>query len=271
MTAQITEQDLTTQIGANLPYLRRYARALTGNQASGDTYAATTLEAILTDRGTLDTSMPVKPALFKVLHTIWQSSKTSVTPGSDSGLEGAAQKHMARLTENTREALLLHTIEEFTYGDVAAIMDIDQTEAEHLVAVAHREMADSIAGSVLIIEDEPVIAMDLESLVSDLGHRVTAIARTRTEAMNKGSADKPDLILADIRLADNSSGIDAVNDLLGKFGTLPVIFITAYPERLLTGDRPEPAFLISKPYNEDQVRSAVSQAMFFSTTATLKA
>lgn len=275
MTAQITDQDLTTQIGANLPYLRRYARALTGNQRSGDTYAATTLEAILTDRGTLDSAMAVKPALFKVLHTIWQSSKSDSSPssinGPDNGLEGAAQKHMSRLTENTREALLLHTIEEFPYGDVAAIMDIDQTEAEHLVSVAHREMADSIAGSVLIIEDEPVIAMDLESLVSDLGHRVTAIARTRTEAMTKGSADKPDLILADIRLADNSSGIDAVNDLLGKFGTLPVIFITAYPERLLTGDRPEPAFLIPKPYNEDQVRSAVSQAMFFSTTATLKA
>ena len=65
MTAQITDQDLTTQIGASLPYLRRYARALTGNQASGDTYAATTLEAILTDRGTLDTTMAVKPALFK--------------------------------------------------------------------------------------------------------------------------------------------------------------------------------------------------------------
>ena len=74
----------------------------------------------------------------------------------------------------------------------------------------------------------------------------------------------------DIRLADNSSGIDAVNDLLTQFGELPVIFITAYPERLLTGERPEPAFLISKPYKEDQVKSAVSQAMFFSTTASLK-
>ena len=131
-------------------------------------------------------------------------------------------------------------------------------------------VADSIAGRVLIIEDEPIIAMDLENLVGDLGHRITGIARTRDEAVKLGSADKPDLILADIRLADNSSGIDAVNDLLGQFGNLPVIFITAYPERLLTGERPEPAFLISKPYKEDQVKSAVSQAMFFSTTASLK-
>ena len=269
MTAETTDQDFTTQIGATLPYLRRYARALTGDQTSGDTYAAATLEAILSDRDILDGGMAVKPALFKVLHSIWQSSKSDAV-GPREGLEGAAQRHMAKLTDNTREALLLHTIEEFPFTDVAAIMGIDQDEAEELVSIAHREMADSIAGRVLIIEDEPVIAMDIENLVADLGHRITGIARTRAEAVEKGAADKPDLILADIRLADNSSGIDAVNDLLIQFGELPVIFITAYPERLLTGDRPEPAFLISKPYTEDQVRSAVSQAMFFSTTATLK-
>jgi hypothetical protein len=50
-----------------------------------------------------------------------------------------------------------------------------------------------------------------------------------------------------------------------------VIFVTAFPERLLTGKRPEPAFLITKPYVEDQVRSAVSQAMFFASTETLAA
>ena len=50
---------------------------------------------------------------------------------------------------------------------------------------------------------------------------------------------------------------------------VPVIFITAFPERLLTGNKPEPAFLIAKPYTEEQVRSAVAQAMFFSSTETL--
>lgn len=271
MTTETTAQDLTAQIAANLPFLRRYARALTGSQASGDQYAVATLEAILADRSAIAEGMPLKTGLFRVLHTIWQGTKVMPDASDADFLEGAAQKHMARLTDDTREALLLHTIEEFPFEDVALIMQIEPTEAKQLVDIAHNEMAESIAGRVLIIEDEPVIAMDLENLVSELGHQITGVARTRTEAVEIGGKERPDLILADIRLADSSSGIDAVNDLLAEFGDLPVIFITAYPERLLTGDRPEPAFLISKPYKEDQVRSAVSQAMFFSTTATLNA
>jgi CheY-like chemotaxis protein len=113
--------------------------------------------------------------------------------------------------------------------------------------------------------------MDIQSIVSAMGHGVTGIARTREGAVKLGQAERPDLILADIQLADNSSGIDAVNDLLAALGEIPVIFITAFPERLLTGERPEPAFLISKPYTEEQVRSAVSQAMFFASTETLVA
>lgn len=270
MTQDSSPVDLATAIGTELPFLRRYARALTGSQDSGDNYAAATLEAILEDPSLIG-EMDAKVALFKALHTIWASSRQISVGDEQTALEKAARAHLDRLTENTREALLLHTIEGFNFGDIAKIMDVEQAEAEHLVSVAHTEMADSIAGRVLIIEDEPVIAMDLENMVSDLGHQITGVARTRSEAVRLGASDKPDLILADIHLADNSSGIDAVNDLLGEFGEVPVIFITAYPERLLTGERPEPAFMIAKPYTEGQVKSAVSQAMFFSSTETLKA
>jgi len=122
-----------------------------------------------------------------------------------------------------------------------------------------------------VIEDEAIIAMDISAIVSDIGHKVTGIARTRSEASHLAAARRPDLILADIQLADQSSGIDAVNDILAQFEHIPVIFITAFSERLLTGKRPEPAFLITKPFTEEQLRSAVSQAMFFSSTETLVA
>lgn len=265
----MTDVDLSGQIGAALPYLRRYARALTGSQSSGDNYAAATLEAVLTDRSMIDGASNVKSGLFTVFHGIWVTTGAPVVD-ENSGPRAAAQNHMRRLTTNSREALLLHSIEEFSMVEVGEIMQIGADEAEQLITLARQEMADGISGRVLIIEDEAIIAMDLESIVADLGHRVTGVARTREGAVALGKSDVPDLILADIQLADNSSGVDAVADLLAELGTRPVIFITAFPERLLTGDRPEPAFLISKPYSEEQVRSAISQAMFFSSTETLK-
>lgn len=268
MTSTTSASDLATVIGDQLPYLRRYARALTGTQATGDAYAAATLEAILEDRSIFETSQPPRQSLFTVFHGIWTSSGSPVEDG-ETGLAKAAQAHLSKLTPNTREALLLHTIEEFSTDQIAEIMQTDNGEVHHLIDVAQREMADSVSGKVMIIEDEAIIAMDLQSIVADMGHGITGVARTRDSAVSLARTERPDLVLADIQLADNSSGIDAVNDILADLGDLPVIFITAFPERLLTGERPEPAFLISKPYREDQVRSAVSQAMFFSSTEPL--
>lgn len=269
MSDSTVTTDISAELGNVLPFLRRFARAMTGSQSSGDRFAAAALEAILIDRSVLD-GVSIKTGVFRALYGIWSSAGAPIEEG-ESGLQARAQRHLARLTPHSREALLLHSVEGFSFGEIADIVGIDQSEAEELVQIARREMGDAVAGSVMIIEDESIIAMDLESIVSDMGHRVTGVARTRNEAVALGDADKPDLILADIQLADNSSGIDAVNDLLAKLGDRPVIFITAFPERLLTGDKHEPAFLISKPYTEDQVISAVSQAMFFSSTETLKA
>ena len=260
--------DPVTIVAQNLPFLRRYARALTGSQETGDRYAAMTLEAMLEDEATLASASDPRVSLFRAFHLVWSSAGAPLGD-PDSRLSQRAQGHMAGLTPNTREALLLNAIEGFRFEDIALIMDVTPAEASELVQIAKREMAKSVSGAVLIIEDEAIIAMDIQMIVTEMGHRVTGIARTRTQAVDLAARDKPDLILADIQLADNSSGIDAVNDILKQFDEIPVIFITAFPERLLTGDKPEPAFLIAKPYAEDQVRSAVSQAMFFASTETL--
>ena len=131
-----------------------------------------------------------------------------------------------------------------------------------LISQAQADIETDLATSVLIIEDEPVIAADIEALVRDLGHNITAVATTRREAVSAVKARKPGLVLADIQLADGSSGIDAVNDIL-KGHDVPVIFITAFPERLLTGEKPEPAFLITKPFQPETVKAAIGQALFF--------
>ncbi|MDO5657297.1 MAG: response regulator [Paracoccus sp. (in: a-proteobacteria)] len=266
----MTATNLAQSVGRELPFLRRYARALTGSQSAGDNYAAATLEAILADRSMIEGD-DIRIALFRAFHAIWSSSGQPVAD-ADGGTRGAAaQAHMARLTPNSREALLLRTIEEMRYDQIAQIMGVDQAEAEELVRIALTEMGSAIRGKVMVIEDETIIAMDLKGIVQAMGHDVTGIARTHSAAVKLAGEKRPDLILADIQLADGSSGIDAVNELLADMGDIPVIFITAFPERLLTGDRPEPAFLISKPYSEEQVSSAVSQAMFFASTEGLGA
>ena len=262
------EQSFSDLIAAELPYLRRYARALTGSQSRGDKYTVATLEVILKDRSAFENENTMKVNLFRCFHAIWSTSGQMF---HDDGDDPRARAHglLAKLTANSREALLLRTIEEFGISKIAVIMDIDEDEVRRLIGVANSELSASVQGRIMIIEDEPIIAADITDIVTSLGHEVTGVARTHTEAVALGKNEPADLILADIQLADNSSGIDAVNDLL-KTMDVPVIFITAFPERLLTGDRPEPAFLISKPFQEAQVQSAVSQAMFFASTATLK-
>jgi len=262
--------DLSQAIGAELPYLRRYARALTGSQQSGDRFAIATLEAILADREIFDQALAPKVALFRAFHGIWSSSSGALgEEQTETGIEAKAQSRLAALTPRTREALLLHSIEGLTSDDIGQVIGASAEEAAELIRIARNEMAKAVTGRVMVIEDEAIIAADISAIVEGLGHKVTGVGRTHKAAVALARKDPPDLILADIQLLDKSSGIDAVNEILADLGDRPVVFITAFPERLLTGERPEPAFLISKPYSEDQVRSAVSQAMFFASTETL--
>ncbi|MEM1233767.1 MAG: response regulator [Pseudomonadota bacterium] len=265
----VTTDDLSEKVADNIPYLRRYARALTGSQASGDAYAVATLEAILETPKLFDGEIEPKVALFKVFHGIWSSSGGQLS-GDEEGIQAKAQQHLSRLTAGTREALLLRTIEELETEAVAEVLSVSVAEARSLVSIAYDEMSKSVSGSIMIIEDEAIIALDLEAIVAEMGHKATGVARTEAGAVELYQRERPNLILSDIHLADGSSGIDAVRKILEDAGSIPVIFITAYPERLLTGQGPEPAFLITKPYTESQVRSAISQAMFFSSTETLK-
>ncbi|QHQ37323.1 response regulator [Algicella marina] len=263
--------NVSALIAGELPYLRRYARALTGDQTRGDTYAATTLEAILADPSAFDTDLRPKVALFRVFHSIWASSGRSIAPAGDlsEGMEAQAQRRLQALTPNTREAVLLSTMEGLVPEEIAEVMNVDTDEATKFLDVGLSEMATELKGRVMIIEDEPIIAMDIQAIVSDGDHSVVGIARTRTEAVAMADEHRPDLLLCDVQLADGSSGIDAANDILKMMPNIPIVFITAYPERLLTGERPEPAFLITKPFTEEQVRLAVSQSLFFASSEVL--
>jgi DNA-directed RNA polymerase specialized sigma24 family protein len=254
---------LLAKLAPHLPYVRRYARALTGDQTAGDQYVRVTLEALAAGERSLDSDMTPRVALYRVFHSIWCVTGAKLEPRITGGLvsETAGQRLM-RIAPRSRQAFLLTAVEGFTPSEAAQILDADFDEIETLISEAQAEIDAELATDVLIIEDEPVIAADIEALVRELGHNVIGIAATRGEAGEVVAKSTPGLVLADIQLADNSSGIDAVKDILAHLD-VPVIFITAFPERLLTGERPEPTFLITKPFQPETVKAAIGQALFF--------
>lgn len=251
-------------LAKDLPKLRRYARALSGSQTSGDAYIAATLEALVEDPRIIGKGIAPRVALYKAFTRIWNS--IDLNGLRDPAPASAADRHLVGISPAPRQAFLLTALEGFGEEETATILGVSVPEVRSLVEECGRELAAEIATDVLIIEDEPMISMELENLVLGLGHKVTGIARTRSEAVTVAHTHEPGLILADIRLADMSSGIDAVNDLLASF-EVPVIFITAYPEQYLTGERPEPAFLITKPFEPAMVSAVISQALFFARRA----
>ncbi len=232
--------------GPHLPVLRRYARAMTGSQASGDACVRAALQAILSAPTQISDAHPPKIELFRLFHAVWNP------------IESQLATHL----RPQRSALLLTAVEGLSLDEAGVVLQMTAQQIEQDVMVAREEILNEIHGSVMIIEDESVIAMYLQSLVEDLGHTVLGIATTHKEAVAMMETGRPDLILADIRLADGSSGVEAVKEILESCD-LPVIFITAFPERLLTGERSEPTYLITKPFLNETVTATISQALFF--------
>ncbi len=165
-----------------------------------------------------------------------------------------------------RQVLLLSALERYPFGDVAYILGVSEDTVRDLFNRAQEAMMSLASAKVLIIEDEPVIALELKSIVESLGHAVVGTADREKEAVAIADRASPNLVLADIQLRGEDSGIEAVRRILEKH-TVPVIFITAYPERLLTGKGVEPTFIISKPYDPSMVRAAVSQALHVTAAA----
>jgi CheY-like chemotaxis protein len=246
---------LKAAVAPELPLLRRYARALTGSQSLGDAAVRQMLEALLYAPEELDAQRPPRVELYRIFHQLWRPDPNTafVEPSSGDG-------PIARLPVKNRQALLLTAVEGFSLQEAAYILVSDVASVSVGIATARQLITDSLKSTVMIIEDEAIIALHIRSIVEGLGHSVTGIARTRADAVALAERTRPELVLADISLADGSSGIDAVKEIMSTMN-VPVIFITAFPERLLTGERPEPTYLITKPFEPETVIVTIGQAL----------
>lgn len=257
-------------VANDIPYLRRYARILTGSQQLGDGLVRELLEAALEDNEVLAEISSSRVGLFAAFSRIWKSVSGAATVGGNAGdtEQETVANRLAQADPLARQALLLSAVENFSPSNIADILDVDEDDVPSLMNEAARAIEAGGRTDVLIIEDEPLIAYQLEEIITGMGNRVVGIAKTHEEAVMLFRSRRPEIVLADIQLADGSSGIDAVKEILDD-ANVPVIFITAFPERLLTGERPEPTYLITKPFSDDYVRATVGQVMFFGSTAYL--
>ncbi|RLP22494.1 response regulator [Mesorhizobium sp. YM1C-6-2] len=254
---------LSATIAPHLPFLRRFSRAVSGSQHSGDALVAALLEAVIADVSIFPKASSDRIALYRLFSQLFTAVSIRVPQETaPTAWEQRTAANLGALAPRTRQAFLLIAVEGFSNEEAAEILDATEEEFTDLLTQASAEISRQVATDILIIEDEPLIAMDIEQMVESLGHRVVGTARTHAEATAMFKNSRAKMILADIQLADGSSGIDAVNEILST-ASVPVIFITAFPERLLTGERPEPAFLVTKPFNPDMVKALISQALFF--------
>jgi CheY-like chemotaxis protein/DNA-directed RNA polymerase specialized sigma24 family protein len=261
---------LSDSIAPHLPSLRRFSRALSGSQASGDAYVVTLLDALIEDPAIFPSRLDPKIALYKVFLRIWNSVGANSFP-TFSEEESEALRGLQTLTPVPRQAFLLLSLEGFSPSAIAEILETDIAGVAALIDAADQEIAAQLdSADILIIEDEPFTACHLAELVQGLGHRIAGVGRTHIEALKFARYRKPDLILSDIQLGDGSSGLEAVNEILSNLD-IPVIFITGHPEMLLTGQKPEPTFLIAKPFDARTVKAIIGQALFFEVVSGSKA
>ncbi len=250
-------------IGAQIPFLRRYAYALTVSQKTADSYVAACLETLLIDPSSLPEGANIRVRLYKLFQAIWSSVDDGmVIPVELMDENDGVHRNLAKLSEFDRQALLLTALEGFYAGEAAEILDARQDEVERALDRAMAIAAPSLPGDVLIIEDEPLIAMDLSEIVEGLGHHVVNVATTRAEAVAAARLCRPSLIIADVSLSDRSSGIDAVADILRE-DNIPIVFVTAFPEKVRAARHLAVSEVVSKPFFPGSIQSAVSRALMF--------
>ncbi len=240
-------------IGPELPYLRRYARAITGTQRLGDAAVRQMLEGLLEMPEIFDRTLPPRLELYRIFHHLWKGSALALASG---------QAPTSQLAMADRQVLMLTAVEGFSLVEVARILGRDADEVAGSLERARATIDQQLKSEILIIEDEMVIALHVQAVVAEMGHTVVGIAQSAAEAVAMTAANHPELILADINLGEGPSGIDAVKDILERVN-IPVIFVTAYPERLLTGERPEPTYLITKPFEPSVLVATIAQALMF--------
>ena len=120
-----------------------------------------------------------------------------------------------------------------------------------------------MAAGILVVEDEPVVALDLRTRLTRMGYIVVETVARGEDAVALAGTLSPNLILMDIRLRGGMDGIAAAEEIRNRYG-LPVIYLTAHADEA-TVDRAritEPFGYILKPFDERELRTVIEMALY---------
>jgi two-component system, cell cycle sensor histidine kinase and response regulator CckA len=119
------------------------------------------------------------------------------------------------------------------------------------------------ARSILIVEDERIVAMDIQQTLNDLGYDAASVASSADEAMACAEARRPELVLMDIRINGPRDGIDAA-EALKRIFDVPIVFLTAHADEttLQRAKSTAPHGYLLKPIKAAELRSVVEVSLF---------
>jgi DNA-directed RNA polymerase specialized sigma24 family protein/CheY-like chemotaxis protein len=245
-----------------IPYLRRHARLLTGSQVIGDEFVRLCLELVVAEPEWLE-GENLRVQLFRAFHAAWTKVQETIAEAStlaEVELTERVKQGLASLPGTERRTIALVVIEEFTYEETAWILGMTVDQVRRSVTKARGDLLSKVSVPVLIIEDEQIVASDIARIVEDMGHRVAGTAGSQAASVALAERLKPGLVLADIRLEDGGDGIAAAQAILETY-SVPIVFVTGYPERLLTGKGLEPAFVVAKPFDDEALKVTIAHAL----------
>lgn len=255
--------DLKPQIEKELPMLRRFATALCGQTQTGDAFIYSIIEELVANPGLMD-KRELRLDLYRSLvrrHATAESDNVIRLHSRTDRAAENSERVLSSLPDEQRQAVLLYALEDFSPAEVAEILGRSPAYVSELLGQAKARIARSLRTRVLLIEDDPLVALLLEDMIGEMGHEVMGVAATRDEAVHTARAGEPGLIITDIVLADRSSGLDAVADICGSGKSIPTVVLTGYPDRLRKGSR---KFLVPKPFEYGSLETAVNSALLSS-------
>lgn len=248
----------TKQIEKHIRSLRRYARALVGQTAAADALVAATIRQIFGAHSACAQELAGRLQFFQAFQQVWARSPRKPLLDQDlSAIEGRLQA----LSPVCRSAVLLTAMEQFSIEEAGLILGLAADEVEMLIEFGCDALERDLLTDIMIIEDSPLLALDLRQAVTEMGHRVVAVAATCQQAIEMAEKTRPRLVLTDIGLADGSSGFDAIT-AIQREQSPAVVYVTAFPGRLLKERQALPEFMVTKPFMPATLKKAINRALY---------